>query len=249
MKRKSVFLGAAFCLLSAYGSPLWAGETGLTTLDWCPYTCAAASDGGVTTQTLRRLLGDEGDTLKVEFLPWQRAVATAEEGGGALGYFPEYPNAGDAFILSRPIGESPLGLAHRRDAPVVADLDRLAKLRVGVVSGYVNGALIDGAIRDGKIKPDEAKDDATNLRKLAAGRIDAAVIDQHVMAHLLRTDAELKNVAGKIVFGPVIERLTLHVAFNKSPAGRAAAARLDRRIAAVDSVQLQNQLFASLSNQ
>jgi polar amino acid transport system substrate-binding protein len=83
MKRKSVFLGAAFCLLSACGSPLWAGETGLTTLDWRPYTCATASGGGVTTQTLRRLLGDEGDTLKVEFLPWRRAVATAEEGGGA----------------------------------------------------------------------------------------------------------------------------------------------------------------------
>lgn len=245
MNRRSVaasFVVAAFLLASPSSD---AADLRLTTLDWCPYVCADAADGGVTTEVLRRLTSADGDALKTETFPWQRAVATAQEGGGALGYFPEYPGPQDQFTLSKPVGESPLGLAHRRGANVVADVAELSKLRVGVVAGYLNGDMIDAAIRDGRIKPDEAKDDATNLRKLAAGRIDVAVIDQYVMAHLMRTDPELKALGDKIVFGPVAQRLTLHVAFNKSPEAQTAAAKLDARATAMDPLKIQAELFAA----
>lgn len=236
------FAVASFVLAA---QPAAAAELRLTTLDWCPYVCADSADGGVTAEVLRRLATADGDALKAEMFPWQRAVATAQEGGGALGYFPEYPGPQTDFILSKPVGVSPLGLAHRKGAAVAADVAELSKLRVGVVAGYLNGEMIDAAIRDGRIKPDEAKDDATNLRKLAAGRIDAVVIDQNVMAHLMRFDPELKTLGDKIVFGPVVERLTLHVAFNKSPEAQAAAKRLDARTATLDPLKIQAELFAA----
>jgi polar amino acid transport system substrate-binding protein len=235
-------IGLAWMALAA---PVRAGEVKVTTLDWCPYTCGSAAHGGVTTEVLRQLLAADGDSLAFETVPWQRAVATAQE-RGYVGYFPEYPGQIDRFTLSKPIGVSPLGLAHIKGRPVSADVAELSKLKVGVVAGYLNGEMIDAAIKDGRIKPDEAKDDVTNLRKLAAGRIDVAVVDKFVMAYLLRHDDSLKPLADQLDFGPVLGELTLHVAFNKSPEAQAAAARLDQRIAALDPMTLQASLFAAM---
>lgn len=238
----SLAIGAASVWMAA---PVLAGDVKVTTLDWCPYTCAGMTNGGVTTEVLRRLMGADGDTLRFEIVPWQRAVATAEE-PGYVGYFPEYPGAQEKFILSKPIGSSPLGLAHLRGQPVGDDIDALAKLKVGVVAGYLNGEKIDQAIKDGRIKPDEAKDDATNLRKLAAGRVDVVVIDKFVMAYLLHTDETLRPLADKLAFGTVLQDITLHVAFNKSPAGVAASERLNQRIAAMDPMTIQANLFGAM---
>lgn len=241
----AVCVVAGLATFSLSAAPAGAGELRLTTLDWCPYTCAGMAGGGVTTEVVRRLTKADGDGLAAETLPWQRAVATAQE-TGMQGYYPEYPGPQEQFTLSQPIGVSPLGLAHRKDAPVSGDIAALGKLKVGVVAGYINGEKIDAAIRDGRIKADEAKDDATNLRKLAAGRIDVAVIDRYVMAWLLNNDETLKPLASQIVFGPEMERLTLHIAFNKSAPAQAAAQRLDQRIAVMDPLKMQAELFAAM---
>lgn len=216
----------------------------LTTLDWCPYTCVTAPDGGFSSVIVREAFKAAGYKAEIEFLPWQRAVAKAKDSAEVAGYFPEYPADIDGFSLSPSIGTGPLGLIMRKGAPVPAPTaEALRTLKLGVVSGYVNAAPVEAAMAAG-LKPEGVSDDNTNIRKLAAGRIDAAEIDQYVFAHLLKTDARLVDVRNQVVFALPLEEKTLHVAFNKTEYGKKLSAIFAEGLAKIDTKGLQQKYFA-----
>ncbi len=216
----------------------------LTTLDWCPYTCVTAPDGGFSSVIVREAFKAMGYKVEIEFLPWQRAVAKAKDSAEIAGYFPEYSAEIPDFSLSSSIGTGPLGLIMRKGAPVPpATAEALRTLKLGVVSGYVNADPVEAAMAAG-LKPEGVSDDNTNIRKLAAGRIDAAEIDRHVFAHLLKTDARLLDVREQVVFALSLEDKTLHVAFNKSEYGKKISAIFAEGLSKVDIKGLQQKYFA-----
>ena len=92
----------------------------LTALDWCPDPCVNAPDDGFSSVIVREAFKVAGYKAEIEFLPWQRAVAKAEDSTEVAGYFPEYPADIEGFSLSPSIGAGPLGLIMREDAPVPA---------------------------------------------------------------------------------------------------------------------------------
>lgn len=216
----------------------------LTTLDWCPYTCAAAPDGGVNTVIVREAFKAVGYKVDIQFLPWQRVMATAKDSSEVAGYFPEYPDERDGFTLSPVIGTGPLGLILRKDStPPAPTAEAIKRLKLGVVSGYINAAPVKAAIAAG-LKPEEAVSDVLNIRKLAAGRIDAAEIDRFVFEHLLRTDPTLADVKNSVVFALPLEELTLHLAFNTTAHGRKMAAVFAEGLAKIDAKRMQRDYFA-----
>lgn len=220
----------------------------LTTLDWCPYTCAALPDQGLSTLVVTRAFAASGIDVKVEFLPWQRAVQTAESDPKVAGYFPEYAGSFDKFTLSSPLGESPLGLVVPA-GKTIADVSvpALSRLKLGVVSGYVNTEAVDKAIGDKTLPVEAVKDDLTNLRKVIAGRIDAAIIDEYVMRYELSPNRELAGDRSKVAFNPtVLENKTLHIAFAKSPLGEKMKAAFDDGIRKIDVKALQAAYLARL---
>ena len=235
----------ALLLMGVVAAPAGAQQpVKLTTLDWCPYTCVTAPDGGFSSVIVREAFKAMGYRAEIEFLPWQRAVATAKGSSEVAGYFPEYPAELDGFDLSSSIGTGPLGLIMRKGAPVPPPTaDAIRTLKLGVVSGYVNAAPVAAAIAAG-LKPEGVADDNTNIRKLAAGRIDAAEIDQFVFGHLLKTDARLADVKNDVVFAQPLEEKTLHVAFNKTAYGKKLAAVFAEGLAKVDIKSLQQKYFA-----
>ncbi len=216
----------------------------LTTLDWCPYTCVTAPDGGFSSVIVREAFKAMGYKAEIEFLPWQRAVAKAKDSLEVAGYFPEYPAEIEGFTLSPSIGTGPLGLIMRKGAPVPpATAEALRGLKLGVVTGYVNAAPVAAAIAAG-LKPEDVSDDNTNIRKLAAGRIDAAEIDQYVFAHLLKTDPRLQDISSQVVFALPLEDKTLHVAFNKTEYGKKLGAIFAEGLTKIDIKGLQQKYFA-----
>lgn len=237
----------AFVLAGVVGFPAMAQQTvKLTTLDWCPYTCVTAPDGGFSTVVVKEAFKAAGYTAEVEFLPWQRAVAKATDSSEVAGYFPEYPAEIDGFDLSPSIGTGPLGLIMRKGAtPPAPTADAIKGLKLGVVTGYVNAAPVAAAITAG-LKPEGVSDDTTNIRKLAAGRIDAAEIDQFVFGHILKTDPKLADVRGDVVFALPLEDKTLHVAFNKTEYGKKLATVFAEGLAKIDTKGLQQKYFASV---
>lgn len=225
---------------SAFAEPV----VKLTTLDWCPYTCVTAPDGGFSTVIVKEAFKAAGYKAEIEFLPWQRAVAKAKDSADVAGYFPEYPADLDGFTLSPSIGTGPLGLIMRKGVqPPAPTADGIRSLKLGTVTGYINAAPVAAAIAAG-LKPEGVVDDATNIRKLAAGRIDAAEIDQFVFGHILKTDPKLADVKTEVVFALPLEEKTLHVAFNQTDYGKKLGAAFAEGLAKLDTKAMQQKYFA-----
>lgn len=235
MFRNATVLAAALVVASM--GPGLAEELKLTTLEWPPYSGSGLPEGGTAVSTASAATAKTGDTLVHEVLPWQRAVQTGLEQPGYAGYFPEYKSASleETCAFSDSLGDSPLGLVERKDAPLAWNaVSDLGAYTIGTVKGYVNTAEFDSLAEAGSLKVEPTTDDLTNLRKVAAGRIDAAVIDRNVMDYLLQNESSLAEAAGALQFNDkLLENKTLHVCFRKDADGMAALERFNEGLAAL----------------
>jgi len=218
----------------------------LTTLDWCPFTCPGNTDGGFNSFVAREAFKAVGVSVEIEFLPWLRAIEKAKDSQEVVGYFPAYPEGvRPEFTGSPSIGSSRVGLALLKDRPVpAATVEALKLLKIGAVAGYKNSKPLAEAVRAG-LKLDEASDDLTNIRKLAAARIDAAEIDEFVLGHMLHTDSRLADVKGTVAFKLSLEEMPLVVAFNKTAAGQKHLALFTQGLATLNIPELQKAYFAA----
>lgn len=196
----------------------------LSSLDWPPYTGAQLVQQGASAVVVREVLRQAGMELRLGFFPWNRAVERARNDAQTMAYFPEYFDSANAerFLYSDPIGSSPLVFVQRRASAVQWQrYEDLERLRIGVVRGYFNTRELDERIAQGRLTADEAPDDSRNLLKLAAGRIDLAVIDANVYRYLTRNDPEVAAVASRLELNPrVLEVKRLYVCFKNSNEGR-----------------------------
>lgn len=241
----SILLALALFLAPASGH---SENIALTSLEWPPYTGADLDGFGASAQVLAEALQQVGLGLEVTFLPWQRAVKMAKHDDAYVGYFPEYHAEGieKDFFFSDPIGTSLLGFIERKDNPVHWNaLEDLAPYTIGVVSGYVNTTEFDTLMTLGVLQTDGVLDDLTNIKKVAAGRIDMAVMDKFVFFYLLRTNPDLQALADKLQFNEkLLEVKKLYVCVKKTPAGEAALAKINEGLARIDATSLQDAHIA-----
>ncbi len=233
---------ACACTLTMAGEPVT-----LTSLDWPPYTGDSLPDQGATVAVAKAAFAAMGYDLKVEFYPWQRAVALAKESDKHDGYFPEYyaEELKQDFLLSDPMGSGPLGFAELKSKPVVWNkLDDLKDTKIGVVRGYVNTTEFDDLMNAGKLKTDAVGDDLKNLQKLLGGRISLAVVDKNVLSYLMSTTPELKSAAGKIQFNnKMLEDKKLYVCFKKGERGEKLVKILNEGIGKIDVNAIMSKYF------
>ncbi len=191
----------------------------------CPYACPDLPGQGPMVQALREAFAAAGTGIDIEFLPWQRAVATARHDQAFAGYLVDDGSVEAGFTLSPPLMSGTLGLAVRRGSEQ-GDVSTagLRGLSLLVLAGHAITPAIDGAIVGHRLSAYAVDDDATMLRMLAAGRMDAAVIDADVFAWLQRHAPDLALVRDTITFNPaVLGAKTRHVAFAGNELGRRAA--------------------------
>jgi polar amino acid transport system substrate-binding protein len=199
----------------------------LTTLDWPPYTGSQLPEQGLNSTVIRAAYAAMGYKVRIKVVPWQRAVAEASLNPQVAGYFPEYDSAAGrkSFFFSDPIGRSPLGFAERMNSHYQwQQLAELARLRIGVVQGYVNTAELDERIATKRQNADEALDDTQNLLKLDRRHIDLAVIDRYVFDYLIQNDPKLKTARSNLRMNPhLLEEKLLYVCFKPSAEGKRLA--------------------------
>ncbi|WP_148713670.1 substrate-binding periplasmic protein [Chitinolyticbacter meiyuanensis] len=151
-------------------------------LHYPPYAGASLPEEGAMVALLREALAPLGYRVDVEYMPWTRALATQHDTryAGILALWPR--SAGEmvehAFV---PVFVSRVGYFARKPGAAPA-LTQLSSKRLGVVRGYryppvllASGATLDWA-----------SDDLASLKKLAAGRLDYAVLEKAVGTDLLR---------------------------------------------------------------
>lgn len=218
-------------LLALCPAALSAREVVLATTNWEPYIGPSLPQQGYVAEVARLALARSGHSLRLLFLPWPRAVHMARQ-GKVDGYLPEYdsPALRQEFLFSAPLPGGPVGFFRLRGQGPARwnGLDSLASCRIGVVRGYVNAPEFDARA---DLRKDMSTDDATNLRKLMAGRIDLMVADRHVGYALARR--LFPGQVERIEFlSPSLEEKALFVCFpRQNPAAQRLRRDFDRGLA------------------
>ena len=224
----------------------------LASLEWLPYVGSGLVGDGLSGTIAATAAKQFSYTIRVNYFPWKRAMQMGGEDADYAGYFPAYytPQRARNCYFSAPMGNSTIGLAYLKSEPLQWEhLSDLASIRIGVVTGYSNGKDFDALAEQGKLHLDPSPGDAINLRKLVAGRVRAAVIDKSVLRYLLLTDATLNPYRERIAFHPnALAELTLHVCFQRTPAGLRFQKNFDEALSHMDIAQIENNYFQDLEN-
>jgi len=221
----------------------------VTSLGWQPFSGPDLPQQGAGIHTLRKALETEGVELEVRFMPWKRAKAVAGNDDGVVGYYPSWPSEViDGFFASETVFTSPVGFAEMKDSPISWDTPAdLGSYTIATVGAYIYPDSFQKLIDDGTVETIAVDNDATALRMLGAGRVDAAAIDKFVMRYQLNTNPALKDIRDKVQFDDkVLIDYDLVVAFADTPANRDRAKTLEKALANVGNTErvIRNYLMS-----
>lgn len=159
---------------------------------------------GFMVDLTREALHRAGYTADIQAFPWARAVKMSERAEGLISSFSRTPEREVLYFFSDPIYEDPVLLVTKRDANFSFSGPKdLAGRTVGLLRSTSFGAEFEG-LRASFI---EAPDDSAEqrLKKLLAGRIDAAIISGGLPAlRFFAQSAEIKLDLLKVHNPPIV---------------------------------------------
>nr|WP_321501153.1 transporter substrate-binding domain-containing protein [uncultured Dethiosulfovibrio sp.] len=179
---------AVVMVLAFFAGSAWASQKVVVYGDdgYPPYSYGEGRDvKGIYVDILKEAFSKmEGYDVEIKVLPWKRLLSELEAGKIMAG-FPPYKVASRPWMVySEPILQENVvvfGLKSKMEGKTKWPEDFYGS-RIGLNNGYSYENLLgqDGAkaVAEGKLIVEEAMDSPTNLRKLAAGRVDVYVNDQ-----------------------------------------------------------------------
>ncbi|HJU49371.1 MAG TPA: transporter substrate-binding domain-containing protein [Pseudogulbenkiania sp.] len=208
--------GLAALLLGVLSALCPGATLTLLSTEYPPYTSPSLPQQGIATAITVEAFRRSGYQVVIQYRPWARALYEAREGSsdGVVGLW--HSKEREAFLAySQPLVDNVVGFYARADQRHdVRRLSRLRSLTIGVVRGY----LIPPNVEAARLRTEAAIDDEANLRKLAAGRVDLALIDKGVASYLLRY--RLPEQSGRLVWlEPRVYSLPLYVGFSRRVPG------------------------------
>ncbi len=221
------------CLVSLMATAGTPTTITLANVEWPPFTSASLPDDGRISRRVADAFALEGIQVRYEFMPWKRAIEEARAGryDGTL-IWARAPGREQDFYYSEPVLTTRYVLFYAKSRPV--HWNQLTDLR-GLTIGGVLGATPTGEYGDlanaGVFKREESVSDELNLRKLAAGHLDAAAVEESVGNYLLANQD--KDVADQLAYDPkplIIVSDYLLIS-KKTPQGEALTRRFNQGLA------------------
>ncbi len=119
------------------------------------------------------------------------------------------------------MGRSGLGLLEQKSHPISwTQQSDLNQHTIGVVQGYVNTTEFDAMMAQGSQPFEVVSSDLHNVNKVATGRIDAAIIDEHVLQYILERP-NMEGAKRKLQFNKkLLVYKELFIAFKNNEQGR-----------------------------
>lgn len=153
--------------------------------------------GGLLVELSRQLAAELGREATFMPMPRKRLEPALQAGDADLLCYI------DPAWLSEPERLDWTGVFLRNENVLVArtgqslpsQLEDLRQARIGTVAGYIYPEFQGRLGQDG-LQRDDAPNDATNLRKLVAGRVDYVVTHRLYLDHMLRVRPELREAIG-----------------------------------------------------
>ena len=182
--------------------------------DWIPY---ASKDGtGLSNEIIRAAFESVGIEVKYKVLPYARVLDTVEKGSFIAGFnVPLDAQSQSKYLLGKKmLFEAISAYYSNKDKPLIAkDRDQLTNgEKIGVVRGYGYGDHYLKLVEKGAINEEVTSAEATNLKKLAAGRIDGTIIFNKTANILIKK----LNLESKIIFSFINEKTPIYLAFSKA---------------------------------
>lgn len=256
MKKLLSYLVLSLTLVVGSGVQATDKTVFLTSLEWPPYSGQSLPDGGASIKVAKAAFSAMGYELKVHFYPWTRAIKAAGNPDSIYaGYFPEYysDSINKHFIYSLPMGQSPLALMENSLTPIYwRTIQDLSPYVIGTVHNYVNTREFDQRVAQGLQKTEAVISDFTNIQKVAAMRIPAAIIDENVFHYLIANKPSLKRMPGQVQINKrLLEKKDLYICFNRTPQGKYLASVYNQGLQKINIDALMSdylQSFRQTSN-
>lgn len=213
--------------------------------DWAPY--ASVQNGqahGMAVDIVRAAYQAVGVTVTFRSMPYARCMRLVEV-GREVGCFDSLK---DSTTLQRfAFGKQPLFTAtiaiygHQPESGIT--VAGLAGKRIGLTNGYTYGSQVE---QDTRMFKDKAVSDLASMRKLAARRLDYALVYTRVAEQLQRQHGH--ELGGRLYrVGTVIEN-PLYVSFSqRNPRSESAMNQLDRGLQLLQQTGLYQQILQQWS--
>lgn len=160
----------------------------LTNGYWPPYMENKPPHFGVISHIVSLAFAKHDTPVTYGFFPWSRARLLAEKGlwDGSVAWTCRQRLL-KYFHFSDPIVTHHYVLFHRTSMDFDwARIEDLESYRVGLTQDYNYGEEFEAAVAAGTISTDQTSSDASNFRKLAAGRIDLFPMEPAVGMDMLK---------------------------------------------------------------
>ena len=170
----------------------------VASLSWPPYACeSGCPENGSGAKALREVYAAAGVTVQFTWLPWSRAIADTKSGKYDA-FFISWPeDCAEGMKFSEALLTSPFGVMEQTAKPITfKKTEDLKAFRMGAVQDYGNTQEFNALVKKGVIKTELVQEDSANIRKVAANRLDGALMDEYVLKYFLKTD--FKDFAGKV---------------------------------------------------
>lgn len=159
--------------------------------EWPPFIGESLPHYGVVPQLISEAFASQGVGVDYGFFPWKRAYEEVKQGrwhGSAI--WGRTPEREVDCLFSAVVYSDAVVLFYNRAKPIawdgsLATAQQLNGLRIGIPLGSAKTPVLAQAERLGWVQYEVSGDELTNLRKLAARRIDAVDIVKGSGSHVL----------------------------------------------------------------
>ncbi len=155
----------------------------MTTVDWPPFYGKDLENGGILVALTREVLKVQGHELKVDFVPWVRALKKSKEGKyhALLGCW--YTKEREKhFIFSKTnLDGTPHFLTLPDSTLKVKKVEDLYGLKIGLIRGFAIGAQMKEAVSAKKVQIMEVSFHHNLFKLLQKKRIDLIMENSTVM--------------------------------------------------------------------
>lgn len=202
-------------------------------VEWPPFQMENGPEKGLTAEIVEGVFKKGGSSIKIEFMPWKRAVdfleATNNDYMGIVALYRS--DISDKMYASKVVLKSPIGLVVPKGKEIhFKKVEDLFNKTIITIDGYSNTPEIDKAILENKIKSPKANSDQGALEMLIAKRGEAAIMDRYVFSYYqARTPGAEKFVFEK----DIIADLEFYIGFKKTEKGKELRDLFDQNLSGV----------------
>lgn len=187
--------------------------------EWPPFIGEALPHYGVVPQLLNEAFATQGVSVEYGFFPWKRAYTAVKQGRWqASAIWGRTPEREADCLFSAVVYSDEVVLFYRRDKPINWDgsltgAEQLNGLRIGIPLGSAKMPVLEQAEQRGWVQYEASGDELINLRKLAAGRIDAVDIVKGSGSYVLNQLSAKERA--RLTTTPAYETWDYHLIFSR----------------------------------